>query len=211
MAAWILAFMLAIAIAGAAVSGLEAKVKLPVPKRDLPQYHLIQAADLQTKEVWRHGLETGVLRSATAVVGRVTRRKIGREDAIRSDAVTGVVDAAAFAGVQFKFFPQRSTALGVSPGNDVYLNFAPRGDDPQPAAARIDGLLLNMTTGKDRRTEYVVVVAPNDVLRVLALVGRSELLVTRRSIPHISRHRARTRRTRRSTRRQRPGRRTHRR
>jgi hypothetical protein len=175
---WPLCAVLLIGAAGLFVPLVCGKVGILVTTKDLSAYHRIEAADLETKQVWRRGLDDSVARTRGLVEGRVTRRAVGKGERIPLDALTHAVDAAAMKGVQLTLRPARSSSLGVKPGDLVRLRLAPTTDSAELRPVTAGALLLDAAEGIDGTTDYVVVLREKDVRRVLAVVGRSELFVT---------------------------------
>jgi Flp pilus assembly protein CpaB len=175
---WPLFAVLLIGAAGLFMPLICGKVGILVPTKDLSAYHRLETADLETKQVWRRGLDDGVAQTHALLEGRVTRRAIGKGERIRMDELTQAVDSTALTGVQLALRPARSSSLGVKPGDRVRLRLAPTTDSADLGSVTVGALLLDAAEGSDGTTDYVVVLKQGDVKRVLAVVGRSELFVT---------------------------------
>lgn len=180
MVVWGILVVLALAIAWGVSDPNGETVDAIVVKADLPPYHQIVSADLETSTGYNGPMPVGGSLDEKALLGRVTREAIPSGRPIGSGEVTASkVAPAALAGAKLVLKPTRSSAVGVETGEAVELRLAPTASDAGLRGADVPALLLN--TGEGGGRPYTVAVARCEVDRLLDLVGRSDLFITPRS------------------------------
>lgn len=163
---------------GVVVGAVRGYATLPVPKKDVPAFRVLTAADLEQQRV-REPLPDGVVTDAKALVGRVTRQDLAKGDPVQTTAVTGPVNLSGYHGPLIKLRPAHSTVLGVNPGDAVVLRIAPSSEAEGIHAVTVEAVLLDQRPGAGGMTEFVLKFRDDaDVARVLDVIGRGDLLLS---------------------------------
>jgi hypothetical protein len=179
IAVWGILVVLALAMAWGVSDPNGEEVDAIVVKADLPAYHLIVPADLETSIAYNGSIPPGGSLDEKALLGRVTREAIPSGRPVGSGEVTASkVAPAALVGAKLVLKPARSSAVGVETGEAVELRLAPTVSDAGLRGADVPALLLN--TGEEGGKPYTVAVARREVDQLLDLVGRSDLFITPR-------------------------------
>jgi len=171
-----------IAIIGVAVSvrGCAQKIDVAVPVRDLPALHQITAADLTSITMKERDAGAKELRTASDLVGRVTRTKLSQKARVMNDAVTKVTGANYAQRSPVAFHVDSSTAGEPESGDEITLAFAPTADAKGTSPVVLSALLIEAKEIEAGGTDYVVAVSRKDRQRLLNVVARSRLLVSLR-------------------------------
>jgi hypothetical protein len=104
-------------------------------------------------------------------------RALKRGRPIPRSALTGVVPADYASRVRLRFRTEDAATVDVVSGERVTLLFAPTGEGAAQVATAVDAVLIDAEDDGDT-TEYFVAIPPAQRDALLALVGRSRLLVT---------------------------------
>jgi hypothetical protein len=148
------------------------EVKVTVAAREIPAFRRIDKSDLTT--VSRRQGDAGP--SVASLVGTLSMRALPAGEAVSSNDVIHLGEDR-IGPVRFQLQPDRADALQLSPGDPVRLWLSPTDDAGAPLV--LTGRLLQVPdAGADDQQTYVVGMTRGAAKKLVARLGRSQLLVT---------------------------------